>query len=73
MALEIVWVDEANEDLDDIIENLETTRRMPGENQRSTPTTESPLENKGLKNTSTRFKRLFFYSFDDKKVNILKL
>ena len=86
MALKIDWADEANEDLDDIIEYLEekwTDEQIHNFFTRLeeclTNITEAPyrqkdsLRKEGTKECQHSPQTTIFYSFDDKVVNILRL
>ncbi len=86
MALEIVWADEANEDLDEIIEHLEekwtekeTRQFFTRLEECLSKIKEAPHRQKdSIRKPKTKEyqhspQTTIFYSFDDKVVNILRL
>ncbi|MEM6816551.1 MAG: type II toxin-antitoxin system RelE/ParE family toxin [Bacteroidota bacterium] len=86
MALEIVWADEANEDLDDIIEHLEekwTEKEIHNffirleeclvKIKEAPHRQKASLRKQGTKEYQHSPQTTIFYSFDDRKVNILRL
>ena len=86
MALDIVWTDEANEGLDEIIEHLEkkwTEREIQTffvrleeclEKIKEAPQRQKDsLRKLGTKEYQHSPQATIFYTFDDKVVNILKI
>jgi len=86
MALEILWADEANEDLDEIVEYLEqkwTEEQIHSffvrleeclTNIKKAPHRQKDsLRKKGTKEYQHSSQTTIFYSFDSKKVNILRI
>lgn len=86
MALEIVWADEANEGLDEIIKHLEeqwtemevrnffTRLEECLENIKEAPHRQkNSLRKEGAKEFQHSPQTTIFYTYDDKVVNILRL
>jgi len=86
MALEIVWTDEANKGLDEIIEHLEekwTERELSdfftrleeclSKIEEAPHRPKDPVRKEGTKEFQHSPQTTIFYTYDDKVVNILRL